>query len=360
MTHDIPILIVAEKPSAIAHMAENYRAVHACTGPIYGITNGCMYQTFKFAYPRGLAVSDYPLIRDPVYRVDPTSRMGCVRFEADGRRTPLAAADAQDLARRARHIVLAADADLSGYASQDVFLTQTFGPDWIGRVHEAPHITDLHPSVMRPQIANAPRLPAHPAFGPDDAEGVRRFLHLVEMGRTKRLIEYIYTINAIVLYGQALRSLGIPADDWVISRWGVQLLYALRDQPPLSEAKILRLMERWGDRTPGPEGYSLGDRYGLGGPASRHGIVHDMVRAGLIAPLEPVPDRDPMWAKDLALSALGRAFLARLHPDTEDPGLRRRISGWESAGESARPAIERYYRTVFGKQKRFFKRHHGA
>jgi hypothetical protein len=358
MTHDIPILIVAEKPSALDHMAKNYRAVHGIDGPIHGITNGCMYQTFKFAYPRGLTVADYPLIRDPVYRVDPNSRMGCVRYDADNRRMPLGEADAQDLAQRARHIVLAGDADLSGYASQDVFLTQTFGPDWIGRVHEAPHITDLHPDVMRPQIESARRLPAHPAFGPDDADGLQRFLQLVEMGRTKRLIEYVYTINAIVLYGQVLRSLGIATDDWVISRWGVQLLYALRDQPPMSEAKILALMQRWGGPTPRLEGYDIGDRRGLGGPASRDGIVRDMVRAGLIAPLKPVPDREPMWAKDLALSPLGRAFLSRLHPDTEDPGLRRRITEWEFAGADARPMIERYYRTVFGKQKRFFKRHY--
>ena len=353
MTTEIAILMIVEKPSALNYTVPAYRDVHGVTGPIYGITNGSMYRGFKFAYPRGLAINDYPLIRDPVWRIDHSMPLDCYRYD-DGRNERLIqTCDAFDLAKRARHIVLAADSSSSGYASQDTFLTMTFGPDWLGRVHEAPHITTYDDEMLRREIAGAHRLPGHPTYGPEDAEALATFQKWVERGRRQRLIEYIYTTNAIALYGQVLRSLGIPADDWVISRWGVQLLYGMRNLPPLSEAKLMYAMQTWrnraGQRQPG----------GIGSPASRHGIINDLIRAGLIGPLSPKSSQNPNWAKDLVLTDLGRAFLVRLHPDTEDRDLRDRVNAWIEEGLSSRSKIERYYRTVFGKQKRFFKRHFG-
>jgi hypothetical protein len=46
-------------------------------------------------------------------------------------------------------------------------------------------------------------------------------------------------------------------------------------------------------------------------------------------------------------------MLNRLHPDCEDPDLPFRLHAWCEAGAAAKPAIDRYIKTFFGKQKRF-------
>ncbi len=352
MNQTVAILIIGDKPSTLERTASAYRAVHGIAGPIHGITNGAMQQGFKFAYPRGRALSDYPLIQDPVWQYDPGKPMRCIRYDADGHRSLEGPYNAQDIARQARHIVLAGDDWPSDYASQETFLMHTFGPTWVRRVHEAVRVTSFDNDAMTLSIAEATRLPGHGARRDRDIVGFVELMKSMEKGKTQRLIEYLYMINAFAIYGQVLRSLSITANDWIISRWGIQLLYGMRHLPPLSEGELIREMAHWrshaGER----------QRGGLGSPAWREQILDDLIQARLIAPLGPIAGQMGHRPGDLSLSELGRSFLSRLHPDTEDRDLRNRTNGWIATGLSARPQIERYYRTIFGKQMRFFKKHY--
>ncbi len=354
----IDIVLVGEKPSTLKIVAARYRAISPFETPIHGIINGSMYRTFKFALPRGQSIHDYPLIRDTAWRRDPSIPLQSYRFEQDGSYTTLTL-DGSELAQRAKRLILIADSDASGYASQDTFLTLTFGPDWASRVHSAPHIVSLCDEDLDTAIREAVRLPAHPEFSAQPSENLDLFHRRIDEGRTRRYIEYLYLINAIPLYGQVLENLRVPRRDSAISRWSVQLLYGLRDQPPMSESAILRLMITWpkGIR-PTPEGSPSPSKSkgGLGSPPSRDGILKELIDFGFLGPCQSPVGTSHSSSTDLAITDLGRAFLARLHPDTEDPFLRDRITVWTREGSQARDKIARYYRTLFGKQRRYFQR----
>ncbi len=96
-------------------------------------------------------------------------------------------------------------------------------------------------------------------------------------------------------------------------------------------------MQRWR----GTGKYPLGE---MGSPASRGALI-DRLRTLRLVSKE---------SKGIQLSPLGEEFLTRLHPDCKDLDLPQRLATWCTAGlEASKPGIDKYIRTVFGKQLRF-------
>ena len=376
MTDTQTVALVCEKP----HTARLYLEAYARSVPekpwqtlaLYAVTAGGYQSAYRFTFPRGLTISDYPLIRDPVWHnhgnfgqsvwgFDPDTQQ--VRREHDTVGRVIATADT---------IVFACDPDLSGYASFDTLLRMETGADRDWRFAAAMEAFDTAPATLNRaacaplQIVHADNLVLHPAHAHARIRAeTEHVAAMIDRARMRRFIEYNFRLNALPLWGQALRDAGVSTDDWMISRWLVQVLYALREAPPMRKAQIARLMSGWRCRD------GKRHRFGLGSILLAGQGLDDLFTRGFFVavPVDESERADPRypWTHALGmrerdnprylLSPRAHAVLARLHPDTEDRDLPKRIAAWEQAGSEARPIVERYIRTLFGKQKRFFKRH---
>lgn len=381
MTDLHTVVLVCEKPNLARLFLEAYaRNVPEKpwqTRALYAVTAGGYQSAYRFDFPRGHTISDYPLIREPVWRNHGNFNQSAWRYEADpdcpdDRRVCRTRERVGSLIGDADHIVFAGDWGISDFARFDTLMRVETGQDRDHRFAEAITINDTSPATVGRAVRSPLRIVADENLILNPAHEHERIRaetatveRLIDQGRMRRFIEYNFRLNAYPLWGQALRDAGLDTGGWMISRWMVQLVYALRGAPPLRASQIRSLMDGWR----GHDG--LRHRYGLGSPLHRSQGLDDVIARGLLvrtdesdpAATDPrypwirEPTRLERDAPRYVLSARALALLARLHPDTEDRDLPKRIAAWEQAGSAARPAVERYIRTVFGKQKRFFKRH---
>lgn len=333
------ILIVSEKPSLSRAIAPTARA-HWPTADITFV-HAVAYGNIKFVYPRGLRMQDYPQVSEPVHGLVSWSRWACAPLlDADGLLTQVPMGEHHFT--EADIIVYACDPDHSGAVAFDVLMAVVFGDD---RAKDCPALwlwSFDEPAVKRAFAAMAP-------FGQVAARSL-------EYGLIKRYFDWNWNVNALAILGDASRRAGVPADAPPLSKYSLQLLYALRNVPQMGEGSVVRLMQDWPGT--GRYTYGLGEwRPGVGSFASVAQILENLVRAGLLertpAVRMPPPGDSGRATTVVAVSDRGRALLALLHPDCEDPDLPFRLDVWCNEGAAAKPAIDRYIRTFFGKQMRF-------
>jgi hypothetical protein len=167
-------------------------------------------------------------------------------------------------------------------------------------------------------------------------------------GRVTRYFDWNWNVNGLAILGEAQRRVGVAAGAPPLSKYALQLLYALRHLPPQTDGAVVSLMQAW----PGTGRYPAQPGSGfsrMGSPASRLPIVDNLGKAGLLDWLE-VSERHA-----LSVSERGHALLGLLHPGCEDADLPFRLHAWCEQGEDSKPAIDRYIKTFFGKQKRFIR-----
>jgi len=223
----------------------------------------------------------------------------------------------------ADEIWFAADPDASGAVAYDVLLRQCLG--------------DAAAMAKRPalQLQGLDARSIEAAFDAGATTGDAWFLAARNAGIFRRFFDFNFNVNALALFGQELALAGSPAGN--VSKYSLQLLYALRGQPAASEADLIQMMQHWtgtGRYAPIP----------MGSAASRGAILLGLIKAQLV-------EKDANG--DMALSTPGEAFLQLLHPDCRDPDLPARIVQWGNAWPASRPNVERYLRSFFGKQARF-------
>jgi hypothetical protein len=335
------ILIVSEKTSmsrAIAPLAREHWPTDNIT-----FVQAVPYGNFKFSYPRGLRMEDYPRVSEPVHGLRSWSTWACrpLVLDALGKLTEVAMGE--EHFKQADLIVFACDPDHTGAVAFDVLMAVVFGDD---RAKDCPAmwLSSMDgPSIRR---ALADMAPFHQV-----AERSLAFGHI------KRYFDWNWNVNALAILGDAARRAGVPTDAPPLSKYSLQVLYTLRDKLPLEEGKIAHLMTKW----PGTGRYTYAPdqwRPCLGSAASVSQILQNLVEAGLLAELVPPGWMGPLkeyWKPPcrLTVSDRGHALLALLHPDCEDPDLPFRLDAWGNQGDAAKPAIDRYIRTFFGKQIRF-------
>lgn len=236
-------------------------------------------------------------------------------------------------------LVCACDADHTGAVTFEVAIEYLQGK---GRANDCPtvKIVDLSSDAIEAAFsAMAPFSVAHAASA--------------EYGRVKRYFDWNFNVNSFAVLGAAQRRAGVPDGPHPLSRvapllskYALQLLYDLHARPPMPDGLVISLMHRW----PGTGRYQVvpGEwRAQLGSPASRYPILDNLISAGLLA-------RTQVDGKQgVLVSARGRTLLGLLHPDCEDPDLPFRLHAWCEQGAASKPAIDRYIKTFFGKQKRF-------
>lgn len=335
------ILIVSEKPSlsrAIAPVARSHWPADNIT-----FVHAVPYGNFRFVYPRGLRMQDYPRVSEPVHGLVSWSRWACEPLVLDAAGLLTKVQMGEHHFTDADLIVYACDPDHTGAVAFDVLMAVVFGDDrakdcpamWLDALDEL--------SIRRALARMAP-------FRQVAARSL-------EYGDMKRYFDWNWNVNALAVLGDAARRAGVPTEAPPLSKYSLQVLYALRDKLPMAEGQIISLMTKWPGTGRYP--YAPGEwRPRVGSAASVAQIVQNLVDAGLLSQLLPAGWMGPLQEYRsppyrLAISDRGRALLALLHPDCEDLDLPFRLDAWCNQGAAAKPAIERYIRTFFGKQLRF-------
>jgi len=309
----------------------------------------------SFRYPRGLSWADYPHVAEPRYRPIGVAEWLTPRFDGrirmedhthgDGfdHRSPAWVAaspqfddpEAEGLRRfrEADLVVAAMDCDPSALLSLHRLLGHIFPegiPKWRVRV---PRLVALDESSLATSLRDAPFW--------EDVEGDGRLAY----ARTRRFFDYNFDVNSLAVLGRTYRAAGGEAPDAAISKFGLQLLYALRGRPPMGEGHIVQMMRDWKGKGANPRRERGWTEFGSA--ASRAPIIEQVKAAGLLE-----------WeGKRLKVGGLGHRFLELLHPDCEDPNLPFRLDDWAKLPEvDARARATRYVKTFFGKQKRHLAR----
>lgn len=335
------ILIVSEKPSISRAIAPTARAQWLADDIAF--VHAAPYGNIKFSYPRGSRMADYPLVSDPKDKIASWGEWACVPLilSPDGALTPTVMSDS--LFTAADLIVYACDPDHTGAVAFDVLMRAVFGDD---RGMDCPALRLCGLDEASIKRAFCDMQPFSRACG-----------HNLEYGVVKRYFDWNWNVNSFAVLGDVMRRASVPADAPPLSKYSLQVLYALRNDLPKAEGQIVRLMERW----PGTGRYTYAPgqwRPRVGSPASVAQIIQNLVDAGLLGQLLPAgwmgpldEYRSPPYR--LTVSDRGRALLEMLHPDCEDLDLPFRLDAWCAAGAAAKPAIDRYIKTFFGKQIRF-------
>ena len=326
-------VVVVTKPSVtqlilplLERMHPGRRIVGVLDGPVSLLT---------FRYPRGLSMSDYPYVSEPLWRPrsDGFAMRHAVYEMVDGRRVPVEA-DPFATVREAE-AVICAEGDWYGNAANfDMLLRHSGGDELAERAHAVV-------PWIRPADVHLP-VEAHGISSTHDAA----FVRLRDGGLAKRRFDWCFAVNSQAILGEACRRATGRRDVQPISKYGLQTLYAMRSMEEPTEGGVLGAMHRW--EGTGRYAPRKGE-WGLGSAISAAQIVDDLKKAGFVDAGAATGRK----GQSLEISAAGRRLLDLLHPDCEDADLPFRIRRWQEQGVDSHPAIDRYVRTFFGKQKRF-------
>lgn len=344
------IVVVVEKPSIARVLADPLRKrfpqseLAVVFAPfVFGTDTAIVPR-----YPRGLKLKDYPRVTAPVFELNPVDKLAEAfkpkMIQADG--TLIAcntSIEPAELIRSADRIICATDPDASGSSAFETLITLAAGPE---RLNACEAIT-LY-ALDAQSIEKAFDALSFYRTSPMSA--------LAAQGMVKRYFDWNWNVNGLAILGNTLRQAGVPSEAPPLSKYALQLLYALRDGRSLTEGGVHSLMALW----PGTGHYTQKQPHrvdGLGSAASRNQILANLRAADLLQWSDPQVDGAiETQRSQVRISDRGLALLTALHPDCEDPDLPFRLADWCAQGDEAYPAISRYMKTFFGKQLRFMRR----
>ncbi|MFK4705607.1 hypothetical protein ABIC83_002446 [Roseateles asaccharophilus] len=292
------------------------------------------FANIRLSYPRGVKLRDLPRIGEAQVKLAEWGEWLLPPWKLVGDDWVQIAMDPK-IITSADEIIYACDPDHTGALAFDTFMREVFGDD---RAAQCPAL--MLSSYAEEDIRRA--MPRMEPFGQAATD-------LLKFGRTKRHFDWNWNLHSMIVFGEAMRLAGCPTDAPPLSKFALQLLYALRDDKPLFESGILKLMQDW----PGTGKYApgAGRQVRLGTPTSAMQILRNLEDAQLIERMQ-VDDSQP-WVGMCRISPKGLAFLGLLHPGCRDADLPYRLDAWCAQGEAAKPAMDRYIRTVFGRQMKF-------
>lgn len=324
------ILLVTDKPSASRRLAPYAQAFWP--DAVITFVHAVPYGNLRFDYPRGFGMSAYPFLSPVCNKLSMFDTWVCPPLQLMRDGTLEQRSMSRELLGDANLVVFAGDPDSTGAVAFEVLLQELVGADFAMGCPALKVVSFDGPSVER-------------AFAEMGLFG-DLFADELSYGRAKRYFDWNWNVNGLVVLGKTMRDAGVSETAPPLSKFALQLLYALRDQAPMREGEILDLMQHWSgtgrDLVVG-EGW----RPRLGSCASTVLILENLINAGLVC-----ADRNEVSAR-CVVSDLGHRLLSRLHPDCEDRDLPFRLHAWCEQGEASKPSMDRYIRTFFGKQKRF-------
>lgn len=326
------IILVVEKPSISRVIAVSARNYWPDASIVFVHANPA--RNFRFKYPHGLAWASYPILSVPVWRIMPWEDWVPKKADEIGNLTPVEMTD--EVFCTADEIVWACDPDHTGAVVFDTLVRHHFGET--SRKFHALIWRSFTESYIQKSFQEIGDYST-------DCSG------WLQYGLAKRYFDWNWNINAQALFGRVFQILKIPSTAPVISKYSLQLLYKLREiGDELSEGGVLKLMNNWeGTGRYKNDAQSGLNHVSLGSAMSMASIINNLAEAGLIERREA--ESRPRILN--CISPTGRDFLAQLHPGCFDPDLPFRLNEWCNAGLSeCQPAMDKYLKTFFGKQKR--------
>jgi hypothetical protein len=332
------LAIVAEKPSLLDVFApilpEFFPDADFARTPVFFPVFGWFKGTAnRFRLPRGLKWSELPFISEPAYRqisfTDARAQIGVRKLV--GQTYSMVESEAEQAFSEADVILTLMDPSYGGAHLAYRFISDSLGYFPKGRVL-FPWTMDFTEMGLRKALTK-----------------IRHFdefaMPIAMQGEIRRYFDYNYLANALPIIGETARR----AELWsksIPSKYGLQLLYDVRETGSLSDGKRIERMQKWkgtGKHKPTPGEYFGG----LGSPASRSSILEELVKARYLI-------RTGEKRHHTVLSDEGNCFLDSLHPDCRDADLPFRLDQWSRLPDAeAKENINRYIRTFFGKQKNF-------
>jgi hypothetical protein len=319
-------LMVFEKPSQIRTVFPHWQDQHP------NDIISCFYTppmgSFRFRIPRDLPLSGVPFIADPELQRRPFG-------DLSDQSTSIFDGDFGAMARDADHIVCATDFDPAGCRNfLDIMAYYGVQMPLSDITWLALHAGD--PASVKAGIAKDLR-----ADHPD-------LTRLADFGYARQYFDNQYLLNALPMFGRTLKLAGITPDGELdfLSKYTLQmlLLLARSDQGPFNERALFRLMQD----NPASKGTSP-----LGSPLSRFKILSWLIQNDCLVEVECVLSQGEERPALYQLSHRGRELASLIHKDCYDPHLCKRLDGWGEEWPVSKPAIDRYIRTFFGKQKRY-------
>ncbi len=315
-------LIVTEKPSQARSIIKGWEAVFPndvitrfYTPPI---------GSFLFHLPRDLPIAEVPIIAEPVLKPRSFERLNWSEVSSLSK-------NFGDVARAADHIVCATDFDATGCRN---FLELMRYYEINKPLHEVSWL-GLQMEDFKSVVAAIKR--DWRADHPD-------FTRMAAIGHARRYFDYLYLINALPVFGRALRMAGLDTEGSLgfMSKYSLQtLLMLLRlGTDPLPEGRLITLMRKNPLSKKGSQ---------IGSPISRPEILSWLERSGCMERIGAGESNMRLFV----VSDRGRRLARLLHKDCLDPDLGHRLEDWGATWPESKPRIERYIRTYFGKQKRF-------
>lgn len=316
------LLVVSDKPLVTELLKPHIeRESH---GRLVYIIHSMEFGAARFRYPRGLAWHDFPNVGKARYGLDPHHSWKPQICDA-GSWSRFSGADIPSVVQGAGEILFCCECSPRGAAAFENSLDVVTGsPAWRSqRGLRALRLENLQSAeAIKHAWERKGRWPDH--IG-----------DLVQPARAKRYFDYNFNVNALSILGRTVQLCGLDQEHVRLSKFGIQVLFAIRRLEGMTKAHWLHRMHHW----PGTGRYQEAH---LG--TSHVALVAELVHSGLLS------DEDGK----LRTTPASLRLLQALHPDCEDPDFPNRLAGWIEAGlEQSRTAMDRYLRTYFGKQKKF-------
>lgn len=279
---------------------------------------------YVFKYPRNLKFNDFPQVKNIEWKLRPKYGFG-MAFSLDGDKPKRTSQNVDDILRSADEIIAVVyDERMVVHAFQTLIL-HTCSP----QVYQAKKKVVLLESMLEKHIESA--------FLNFKSTSDKWFVDIYNEANLKKYFEYNFNLNSAVIFGKVLTKIGVDHSNFILSKFGLIILYYLKSVKEIKYGDLLVLMSRaW----IGTGKYNKGS---IGSPLSRATIVDQFIDLGLLENTDNI----------LMLSDKGQRFLEELHPDCCDLDLPFRIEAWIKEGEESRSKMDKYIKTFFGKQMRF-------
>lgn len=251
-------VLITEKPSILGRMAPVL--TERWDTPIYAITTYYL-GLYEFRYPRGLRISDYPVIKEPMWKPRSITNSPAWRIQ-EGEVTPCTT-NPETLLQNASTIIFACDPDHSGAAAFNILIEQSLGTLPTETAWPAMHLLATNEAAISQSIE---------AMGTTSDEWFRT---ISNAGQAKRFFDFNFNANALALLSPKMRKAGCPDKQSKVSKYGLQMLYSLRDEEASDTSSLIARMENW-------KGTGRYQAMRLGTSVSMSGIIDNLINSQLV------------------------------------------------------------------------------
>lgn len=284
---------------------------------------------YEFTYPRKLKLTDFPYISDPEWQ---QRILGSpVVFKVCNTGIESSGESFSTLLSRISTIKYLGTPYASSGINFNLTLHKVLGSSLMHTDYPAFIVTDLSIQGIKKALQG------------QNKTSNKSFENHVAAGLAKKYFDYNFNINSIYIFSIVLRDIGVDTNRFILTKYALQMLYDLRTRTKINISDFLkRTVVEW----PGSGKYKDIDQpiTKIGSITSFIKILDNLSKVNLI-------QRENNF---VSITNSGRELLVRLHPDCCDTDLPFRLFAWQEDWPNSKPKIDRYLRTLFGKQKRFY------